>query len=230
MQNKSSDISTNGLSEIMGLLRAEQHVGNPQNMNFQKLWDSRAQNKTSELSTNVRSRIMGLLWVEQNVGHLQKTALSRILGLLCADQDVGNLNKCTSKNYGTPVRKTKRHKSQKMHFQEFWDSCMLNKASEISKNALLGCAEQNVGNLKNCTFRNSGTPVRRTKRRKSQKCTVMFFGPQLAEQNVRNLKQCQLCIGSEQSTCPSSQRSTCPASQQGRCLGSQQCTCLTFQH
>ena len=72
-----------------------------------------------------------------------------------------------------PVRRRKRRKSQKMHFQEFWDSCAQNKTSEsskmhfrdfwescaqnktseISKTALSGilgllCAEQNVGNLK----------------------------------------------------------------------------------
>ena len=49
--------------------------------------------------------------------------------------------------------------------QEFWDSCA-QKTSEISETALSGimgllCAEQNVGNLKHCTFINTGTPVRR---------------------------------------------------------------------
>ena len=64
----------------------------------------------------------------------------------------------------------------KIHFQEFWDSCAQNKTSEISKMTLLGImrflyAEQNVGHLNKCTFKNSGTPVRRPKRRKSKKCT-----------------------------------------------------------
>ena len=41
-------------------------------------------------------------------------------------------------------------------------TCAQNKTSEISKNALPGilgllCAEQDVGNLKKCIFRNSGT-------------------------------------------------------------------------
>ena len=40
-----------------------------------------------------------------------------------------------------------------MDVHEFWDSCAQNK----------------IGNLKKWTFRKSGTPVRRTKRRKSQK-------------------------------------------------------------
>ena len=67
-----------------------------------------------------------------------------------------------------------------MHFQEFWDSCAQNKTSEISKNALSGSlgllgAEQDVGNLKNYTSRNSATPVRRLKRRKSQKMHVQDF-------------------------------------------------------
>ena len=83
-----------------------------------------------------------------------KNGLSGILGLLCTEQDVGNLKKCTFKNSGTPVRRTRRRTSQPMHFQEFWDSCAQNKTSEISNK---------------CTFRKYGTPVRRTRRRKSQK-------------------------------------------------------------
>ena len=55
------------------------------------------------------------------------------------------------------VRRTERRISQKMHFQEFGDSCAQNKTSEISKNAHPGirgllCAEQNVGNLKKLHF------------------------------------------------------------------------------
>ena len=100
-------------------------------MHFQELCASCVQNKTSEISKN---------------------ELSGILGLLCAEQDVGNLNKCTCGNSGTPVRRTKRQKSQNMHFRVFWDSCAQNKTSEISKHALsvilgLLCAEQNGGHL-----------------------------------------------------------------------------------
>ena len=128
-------------------------------------------------------RNSGTLCAEQYV-----IARSVILGLLCAEQEVGNLKKCTFSNYGTPVGRTRRRKSQKqMHCQEFWDSCAQNKTSEISKNALSGilghlfaeqtseisktvlsgilrllCAEQDVGNLKKWTFRNAGTPMRRT--------------------------------------------------------------------
>ena len=127
-----------------------------QKMHFQDFWDSCAQNKASEISNHGRSGI---------------------LGHLCAEQHVGNLKKCTFRNSGTPVRRTKRCTYQNMHLQEFWDSCARNKASEISKNGLsrilgLLCAEQDVGNLKKCTSRNSGTPVRRTRRRKSRK---MYF-------------------------------------------------------
>ena len=126
---------------------------------FQEFWDSCAQNKTSEIS---------------------KIALSGILGLLGAEQNVRNLKTCTFRNSGTPGRRTKRQKSQKMHFQEFWDSCAQNKTSEISKSELSGfqgllCAEQEVGNLKKWTFRNSGAPVRRTRRRGSQKDDVQEF-------------------------------------------------------
>ena len=139
-----------------GLLCAEENVGN--------------------LNRNALSGILGLLCVEQNVRNLEisKTALSGILGLLRAGQDVGNLKKCTFRNYGAPLRRSRRRKSQKMHFQELWDSCAQNTTSEISTNALSGimgllCAEQDVEHFKNCTSKNSGTPVRRTKRRTSRK-------------------------------------------------------------
>ena len=112
-------------------------------MHFQKFWDSCAQNNTAEILKN---------------------ELSGILGLLCAEQDVGNLKICTFRNSGTPVRRTRRRKSQELHLQEFWDSCAQNKTSEIWKNILsriigLLCAEQNVGNLNKMIFRNSGTHV-----------------------------------------------------------------------
>ena len=147
------------VSGILGLLCVEQDAGNLKKWTF---------------------GILGLLCAEQDVGNLNKCtfrnsgtpvrrprrqkshkhAVSGILGLLCAAQDVGNLKKWTFKNSGAPVRRRRRRKSQKMDFQEFWDSCALNKTSEISKHALSGilgllCAEQGVGNLKTCTFRNS---------------------------------------------------------------------------
>ena len=80
-----------------------------------------------------------------------------------------------------------------MHCQELWDSCAQNETSYISKMWLSGilglpCAEQNVRNLKKCTFRNYGTPVRRTTRQKYQKSLSCFFGLRLAEQNVGYLK------------------------------------------
>ena len=85
-------------------------------------------------------------------------------------------------NSGTPVRRTRRLTIQKVHLQDFWDSCAQNKTSEISRNALSGvlgllCAEQDVGNLKKCTSRNYGTPVRSTERRKSQKLHFFWNRP-----------------------------------------------------
>ena len=79
------------------------------------------------------------------------------------------------------MRRTRRRTSQKMHLQEFWDSCAQNETSEISKSGCSGfqgllCAEQDVGNLKKWTFRNYGTPVRRTRRRKFQKWTFRISG------------------------------------------------------
>ena len=124
--------------------------------------------------------------------------------------------KRTFRNSGTPLRRTKRRKSPKMDFQEFWDSCAQNKTSEIPKNGLSGilellCAELDVGNLKKCTSRISGTPVRRTRRQQSQKMHCQDFwnscaqnktsdiskialsgfpGLLCAEQDVRNLNNC----------------------------------------
>ena len=123
-----------------------------QKMDFQELWDSCAQNTTSEIS---------------------KSALSRIMELMCAEQDVGNLKKCTFRKSRTPVRRTKRRKSQQMYFQNIWDSRSQSKPSEISNNALseilgLWLAERQVGNLNKYTFKISGTLVCRTTPRKSQ--------------------------------------------------------------
>ena len=83
--------------------------------NFQEFWYSCAQNKTSEILKN---------------------GLSELLGLLCAEQHVGHLKNCTSRNSGTPVRRTTRRKSQQLHFQKFWDSCAQNNTSDISNTAL----------------------------------------------------------------------------------------------
>ena len=164
-----------------------------QTIDCREFRDSCAQNTTSEIS---------------------KHALSGIMGLLRAEQDVGILKTCTFRNYGTPVRRAKRRKSQRMHFQDFWDSRAQDRTSEISKHALsrilgLLCAEQNVRNLNTCTFSNSGTSVRKPKRRKYEQMYFQEFwdscaqnktseistnalsrilGLSFAEQNVEHLK------------------------------------------
>ena len=94
----------------------------------------------------------------------------------CAQNKTSELNKNTVKNSRARVRRTKRRKYQQIDFQELWDSCAQDKTSKISKHALSGilgllCAEQDVGNLKKCTVKNSGTPARRTQRRISQNMT-----------------------------------------------------------
>ena len=130
----------------------------------------------------------------QNVGSL-KHCTFRNAGTPVRRPKRRTYQKWTFRNSGTPVRRTRHRKSQKMSFQEVWDSCAQNTTSEISKNALSGilrllCAEQDVGNLKKCTFRNSGTPAHRTQRRISQKNDLSgIMGLRLAEQNVRNLKK-----------------------------------------
>ena len=134
---------------------------------------------------------MGVLCADKT-SEISKNVLSGILVLLCAEQNVGNLKNCTFWNSGTPVRRTRRRKSQKMHFQELWDSCAQNNTSEISKNALSGilgllCAEQSVGNFKQWTFRDSGTPARRTRRRKSQKMHFQEFWDSHDVGNLTNM-------------------------------------------
>ena len=53
------------------------------------------------------------------------------------------------------------------------------------------CAEQHVRNFEICTFRNSGIPVCRTRRRKTQKHTLSgILGLLCAEQNVGNINKC----------------------------------------
>ena len=125
--------SRNTRSGFLGLWCAEQNVVNLKKMHVQELWASCAQNKTSEIS---------------------QKAFSEILGLLCAEQNVGTLKHCTFIIFGTPVRRTKRRKSQNMNFQKLWDSGSQNKTSYISNNALsefvgLRFAEQPVGSLRN---------------------------------------------------------------------------------
>ena len=65
------------------------------------------------------------------------------------------------RNYGPPLRRTRRRKSQKMSFQEFWDSCAQSKRSEISTNAFRNSGTHKTSEIsKKCTFKNSRTPVR----------------------------------------------------------------------
>ena len=110
VQSKTSEIQTHGLSEIMGLLCAEQDVGNSKKMHFQELCDSCAQNKTSEILENALSRILGLLRAEHNVGYL-KNDISGILGLQPAEPNVRNL--------------------KKMNFRKFWQSWITDPGSRI---------------------------------------------------------------------------------------------------
>ena len=182
----------------MGLLCAEQNFENlehltfknsgtpvrrtrrrkSQNMHFQELWDSCAQNKTSTISKNTLSEIVGLRFPVQT-SEISKSALSKNMGLRFAEQNVGNLKTCTFRHSGTPCAQNKTSEISKMHFQEFWDSCAQNKTSEISNNALLGILGL-LGNINNCTFRNSGTPVRRTGRLTPECSRTRTSGPKCA--------------------------------------------------
>ena len=140
-------------------------------MRFQTLWGSSSQNRKSEISKNARSKFLELRFAEQNVE---------------------NIKAFIFRNSGTPVRRAKRRKPQTLLFQEFCDSCAQNKTSEISINALSGImgvlyAEHGAENLNNCPFRNSGTPVRRTRRRKSQKMDFQEFWDSCAQNNTSEI-------------------------------------------
>ena len=76
------------------------------------------------------------------------------------------------RNSGTLARRTRHHKSRKMHFQKLWDSHAQNK---------------NVGDIKHCTFRIIGTPVRRTKRRKYQQLHFQKFRDSCAQSKTSGI-------------------------------------------
>ena len=103
--------------------------------------------------------------------------LSGILRFLCAEQEDGNPKQWTVRNSGTPVRRTKRQKYQKMHFQKFWDSCAQNKTSEIPKMDFQEFWDsQDVGNLKKMhfqEFRDSCAPPRPPKKRSAPLAAVV---------------------------------------------------------
>ena len=120
---------------------------------------------------------MGLLCAEQHVGNLNKWTFKK-LGILSAEQDVGNLKKMYFQEvWDSCVQGKTSEIATKIRFQELWDSCAQNKTSKTSKHVLsrilgLLCADQKDGNLKKWTFRNSGTPVRRTIQVNTKICPV----------------------------------------------------------
>ena len=78
----------------------------------------------------------------------------------CAQNKTSEIPKMDFQELWISCAQNKTSEISKNGLQEFWDSCALNKRSHISNNALakflgLLCAEQNVGILKTCTFRNS---------------------------------------------------------------------------
>ena len=126
---------------------------------------------------------------------MSKDTLSGIMGLLCPEPNVGNIKKCTFRNSGAPVRRTRRRKSQNMHFQEFWDSCAQNRTSEISNIALsrilgLLCAEQDVTNLKKIHFQEFRVSCAQNRTSEISKNALSgILGLLCAGQNVGNLKK-----------------------------------------
>ena len=87
------------------------------------------------------------------------------MGRLCAEQKRWKSKQIDFREFWDSCAQNKALESSKNDFQEFWDSCDQKNTSEISKHGLTGilgllCAEQDVGNLTKCTFRNSGTLLR----------------------------------------------------------------------
>ena len=126
-----------------------------------------------------------------------KNGNSGIMRLLCAEQDVGNIKKSTSGNSRTPVRRTKRQKSQKSTFRNSGTPVRRTKRRKSQTNALPGilgvlCAEQDIGNLKKCTSRISGTPVRRTQRQKFQKMHFQGLGNSCAQNQTSDISKTAL--------------------------------------
>ena len=118
--------------------------------------------------TTQKHDFVGLLCVEQNVRNPKTLTFRKYGNPVRRTRLWKSKGKCISKDSGTPVRRRKRRKAQKMDFQEFWDCCAQNKTSENSTHGLsriLGLlwAEQDAANLNRCTFRISGIPVRSPK-------------------------------------------------------------------
>ena len=111
----------NALLGMLGLLCAEQNVGNIKKWAFKNSGSPVRRTRRRKSKKNAISGILRLLGAEQDVGNLKKmhcqelwcswaqnktseiskNALSGILGLLCAEQDLGNLKKRTFRNSGT---------------------------------------------------------------------------------------------------------------------------------
>ena len=166
-----SEISKITLSGFLGLLCAEQHVGNLKKMRVQEFWESGAQNKKSEISSD---------------------ALSGILGLLCAEQSVRRLQQCYP-NLGISVRRTKRPKAQQLYFHKLWDTCAQNKASEISNmhfHRLWDSHAQNkTSETLNMHFHKLWDSCAQNKTSEtSTTCTFINSGILCAEQHVGNIK------------------------------------------
>ena len=143
---------------------------------------------------------MRLLCAEQDVGNMKKCTFrnsgtpvrrttSRKYQQLhfrefwdsCAQNKASEISKtCTFRNSRTLVRRTTRRSSQKHAVSGIVGLLCAEQDVGNLKNGLSGilgllCAEQDVGNLNKWTFRNSGTPVRRTRRRKYQQMHFQEF-------------------------------------------------------
>ena len=109
-RNKTLEISKNALSEIVGVLCAEQNVGNLK-MDCREFWDSCAQNKTSEISNKCPFKNSGTPARRTQRRISQTNDLSGIMGLWLAEQNVRIL--------------------KQMHLQELWDSWIMDPATRI---------------------------------------------------------------------------------------------------
>ena len=116
-QNNTAEIQKHTLCRTLGLLCAEQNVGNLTQIDFQEFWDACPQNRRN--SRKSQKMYFQEFW--DSCAQNKKSEISKMhfqeFWVSCAQEknknNVRNLKKYTFGYSGTPVRRTRRRKSQK---------------------------------------------------------------------------------------------------------------------
>ena len=125
------------------------------------------------------------------------------MGLLCAEQNVGNLKQCTFRKSGTqsgtPARRTKRRKSQRVHFQKFWGSCAQNKRRKSRKLHFQefwgSCLQNKPSEISAHHFHNFWGSCAHNKTSEISKHALSeILGLRFAEKHVGNIEKCTSII------------------------------------